>query len=211
MSGESKLNKIFVGNVPFTCSREEFVNCFKNLNGFINADVKRRHNSDCTRGFGFVEFDNDCTAEELLSSEDDFVLGDRVLRFARYSKSNDSTNSNNCKVFINNIKIDIDSDHLKKILEENFGEVSSCHLSKRGDNLIGFATFKDNISYKKAINIQLEEFTINAYKKESKKNNLHNNDRLQTLYREGFTAGELVGYQNGYKDGVRDAKNGKLK
>ena len=34
--------KIFVGNVPYECSNEEFRECFRDMNGYITADVKRK-------------------------------------------------------------------------------------------------------------------------------------------------------------------------
>ena len=48
--------KIFVGNVPFQCSKEEFTDCFNKYKGFLDADIVNRFNSENCRGFGFVTF-----------------------------------------------------------------------------------------------------------------------------------------------------------
>ena len=36
--------KIFVGNVPFQCIEEEFKECFKDIPGFVDAEIVTRHN-----------------------------------------------------------------------------------------------------------------------------------------------------------------------
>ena len=40
MSEKQLSNKVFVGNVPFQCTRDEFQECFKSLEGFETADLK---------------------------------------------------------------------------------------------------------------------------------------------------------------------------
>jgi RNA recognition motif-containing protein len=77
--------KVFVGNVPFNCTQEEFQNCFSNVPGYKNADVIRRYNSNFSRGFGFITFNSDSDATALLSSHDNIILKDRTLRLSRYS------------------------------------------------------------------------------------------------------------------------------
>src|SRR5437870_11420355 len=31
--------KIFVGNIPYQCTQEEFEKCFQNINGFMKAEI----------------------------------------------------------------------------------------------------------------------------------------------------------------------------
>ncbi len=82
-------NKVFVGNVPFQCTREEFQESFMKMDGFVNADIIRRYKSKLSRGFGFVVFSTREHAEKLLNDRN-VHFKDRVLRFSPYSMKHHS-------------------------------------------------------------------------------------------------------------------------
>lgn len=75
--------KVFVGNVPFDCTQEEFNSAFENIEGFIKADIVTKINSEQSRGFGFVVLDSRDNASKLIE-RDDIILKDRILRFTEY-------------------------------------------------------------------------------------------------------------------------------
>lgn len=76
--------KVFVGNVPFKCTKKEFINCFKNYDGFINADIIHQYNSNKSRGFGFICFDSPNNANKFINNQSNIILKDRILRFSKY-------------------------------------------------------------------------------------------------------------------------------
>ena len=81
--------KIFVGNVPFDCSKDEFSECFKNMAGFIKAEIIYKNSASVTkisRGFGFVTFETPEHAKILLDDYDKncIMFKDRKLRFTQY-------------------------------------------------------------------------------------------------------------------------------
>lgn len=84
---EPNVCKVFVGNVPFQCSQEEFNECFEKMTGFIKAEIVYKMNMSTSRGFGFVTFNSQENAKKLI--ENNFVvLKDRTLRFTEYSTKN---------------------------------------------------------------------------------------------------------------------------
>lgn len=82
----TELCKLFVGNVPFNCNSYDFQKCFEHMIGFIKAEVIYNHNSNLSRGFGFVLFDSYENASKLLFSNN-IMINNRTLRFTEYNNS----------------------------------------------------------------------------------------------------------------------------
>jgi hypothetical protein len=184
-------DKVFVGNVPFQCTREEFIECFKNIPGYTNADIIKRYRSKFSRGFGFVEFDNHMCAAELIK-EKNIKLKNRVLRFTKYDtlpkqqfpKQQFPKQQFPKQQFLKQQfpKQQFPKQQFPKqqFLKQQFPK------QQFPKQLISKTELYDN-------NIQ-KPFKSNQIK--SKKYNDH-----QTAYREGFNAGHIVGYQQGYQYG----------
>jgi RNA recognition motif-containing protein len=66
--------KIFVGNVPFDCTNDEFKEPFKNIEGCTLAELVNRSNNSNTRGFGFLTFENSEYANNFLNLKEKITL-----------------------------------------------------------------------------------------------------------------------------------------
>lgn len=86
--------KVFVGNVPFNCTQEEFDQCFENVSGIYKADIVRGH-KDISRGIGFVTM-NTVDGADLLRRRTDIKCKGRALRFYAYQ-------NNTCKGTMENV------------------------------------------------------------------------------------------------------------
>jgi RNA recognition motif-containing protein len=98
--------KVFVGNVPFSYNIKDFNECFKNVTGFIKAEIICKPNSDISRGFGFVTLNNEENARKLIGRTD-IYFKDRILRFTEYyfqDKNNVQKNTISTKFIINTNK-----------------------------------------------------------------------------------------------------------
>lgn len=131
---ESNTCKIFVGNVPFQCTQNEFSKCFESIPGFIKAEIIIGPNINTSRGFGFVTFDSRISAFGLLQNTTNIECKDRTLRFTEYNSVNNKHNlliknkkevfndvkTNNNKYFIsvNGITNDMTRDTIKKMFEK---------------------------------------------------------------------------------------------
>ena len=77
--------KVFVGNVPFECTDKDFINPFKDMDGFVDAKVIRHPKSlTSTRGFGFVCFEKQEHIDNLLKNT--IKINDREVRISNYEK-----------------------------------------------------------------------------------------------------------------------------
>jgi len=79
---ERETTKLFVGNVPFKCTLDEFREVFQDLDGFKNAELIQRGKSNLTRGFGVVEFNSADYLDDHCDRE--YELKGRTLRVTRY-------------------------------------------------------------------------------------------------------------------------------
>ena len=99
---DENICKLFVGNIPYNCTEIDFNKCFKNIDGFIEGCiVKKKNNTDFSRGFGFVTMKTSYNADKLKNRKD-IKLKDRYLRFTTYNNNN---NNNNIVSNINNFNI----------------------------------------------------------------------------------------------------------
>ena len=227
--GDINVNKVFVGNVPYQCTREEFQDCFKDMEGFINADIIRRYKSKLTRGFGFVVFETKEQSATIMKN-DTIELKDRFLRFSEYSfdKTEQTKEGKVYQVFVNNLKAETTEKQFNEALS-HYGNLSSSIVTSKNDKTFGVATFELLENYKNAlyetvtINDTIVELVpyidnhkkyqkFNKYKSQRKfsdnfnkfnsQNNHFSNCLPRDVYREGFKAGHIVGFEEGLAQGL---------
>jgi RNA recognition motif-containing protein len=99
----TNLCKVFVGNVPFQCTQQEFRECFESMQGFIKAEVINKINTLASRGFGFVTFDSHESATALIESSS-IVCKDRILRFTKYGFHSNSESLPHSSLVETNLK-----------------------------------------------------------------------------------------------------------
>jgi RNA recognition motif-containing protein len=158
-----KAYKMFVGNVPYLCTDEEFVECFKNYNGYLSADVVRKPNSKFSRGFGFVTFVNKTDGDELMKLDGGMTLKGRVLRFSSYETEKEVKNY---LVFVRGVTPEMTADDLKSALEE-YGTVTEVTLNcnretgkPTGSASVGFSSLDEMRKALNARNKSVDDMTM---------------------------------------------------
>lgn len=121
--------KIFVGNVPFQCIDDEFKECFKDVPGFVSAEIVTRHNSPYSRGFGFITVRTKNDAKKLIQ-RNDIMFKDRILRFTEYNFQDKIKVPKQQKnyLFVKNIPKDMTREQLKNIFSTK-GIVGACFIN----------------------------------------------------------------------------------
>lgn len=196
-------NKIFVGNVPFQCTKDEFMKCFETMEGFVDADIIRRFRSKLSRGFGFVVFDNEDSAKKLLESEP-IKLRDRELRFSVYSvEKNNKFSKPDHQVFIKDLEEGETSDDLREKLN-CYNDIISCIVSSRNGKTYGVVGFKTQESYQDLLDrCSRSDVELNVTPYRRKVTHSRRINDPQSAYREGFRAGHTIGF----KEGMLEATN----
>lgn len=213
MNEDIEKYKIFVGNVPYTCTKKEFISCFKQFDGFVDAEVIKKNDSNTTKGYGFVIFNNQEQMNNVLNSKM-ITLKNRKLRINKYDPYRNNVN-NIYKVFLKNVPCNCTEDEIIKYFS-NFGHVVHCYINTK-DTTIGIynsaiLSYDSEKSYYNAL--KNKEVIINSnvikvfpYQKKFSRHTVRkNNIEASNAYNIGFEAGKLVGYEEGriigYKEGL---------
>ena len=191
--------KVFVGNIPFNCTTEQFQNCFNQLEGYVTADVIRRFNSHLSRGFGFVVFSTPEQAQALLNSSNPVELDDRPFRYSEYRDNSDR--SRVFKIFVDNLESGTTDEDLKDaFVSENEGNVLSTFVNCNGNKTTGvvmvdthelFKGFLDNPPLLDGVPLNVKPFRRQNRSKDPR-----------TIHKNGYQAGYVVGFQAGLQKGL---------
>jgi len=122
MSSSAKVDcKIFVGNVPFDCNNIDFRECFKNVDGYVIADLINM------RGFGFVELQNSYYRDLILNGSNSFFIRNRKLRLSVYDNSNKTTIETSSFIKLEQISSKITREDIQNEFS-NFCKVGKCFI-----------------------------------------------------------------------------------
>lgn len=189
--------KVFVGNVPFNCTSEEFQGIFKNMTGYVNCELFMRQDKKMSRGSGYVTFGNESNAETLFKNG--MTFKDRELRFSAYQENKKETTQHTFKLFVRNIPETMKREELVKIFSK-YGRVGMCRISHdpTTGNPRGFGTVElfNKDSFKQLLTQKTVEhgghvLNVYSFKTRSKTQPTAN------LFKAGFERGRLLGFQEG--------------
>lgn len=76
------MSKLYVGNLPWTCTEEDLENFFSSFGAVQSATIVTDRETGRSRGFGFVEMESD-NVDEVIQSADGQELNGRNLRVDR--------------------------------------------------------------------------------------------------------------------------------
>ncbi|MBN1884728.1 MAG: RNA-binding protein [Candidatus Krumholzibacteriota bacterium] len=80
---------IYVGNLPFNTTDDQLGDVFRPYGSVSSARVIRDRMTDRSRGFGFVEMDNDDEAEKAIAETNGKEMDGRQLRVSEARPRND--------------------------------------------------------------------------------------------------------------------------
>lgn len=205
--------KIFVGNVPFQCTKDEFIECFKTFKGFIDGDIINKYNSNNSRGFGFIKFDVSENTDNFLNAKVQINLKGRNLRFTKYMPLEKKViNGKFCDknfIFIKNVPKNYKPNDIKTIFEK-YGYIGSCFINtdiNTGDSkgtavveILDSTIFKNLLQEKYIILDEDNSLQLSKWKQKIKIKKQNNID-IKDVYRLAFNAGRNMGFFEGIKIG----------
>jgi RNA recognition motif-containing protein len=74
------MTNLFVGNLPFTTGSPELEELFTQYGAVSRAQVITDRDTGRSRGFGFVEMDNDDEAQQAIEALDGSEVGGRQIK-----------------------------------------------------------------------------------------------------------------------------------
>ena len=196
--------KIFVGNVPYQCTQEEFTIFFQNIDGFIKAEIITVHKTNMSRGFGFVTMRSLCDAENLKHREDILFKG-RTLRFTSYHNDNLKPMMENINnyIFVDGIPYGKNRDWLRDcfVAYEPIGKCFVAMNHETGDmKNNGVIEIIDDIKYKSALAKKQHEIngaTLDTFKYKTKPSHVFEfMDNLASSQLHTHNTGQINVYNN---------------
>lgn len=133
--------KIFVSNVSYQATDEDFVRCFGGTDGLTSATILKRYNSIYSKGYGILEFNDKTNRDKIMESRIE-LLG-RLLKFSYYDENKRNNDGRIYKIFVLHPTNDTTDDFLKKVFSK-YGEIKLCYTRTdyKGHkySIIGFGT-----------------------------------------------------------------------
>ena len=119
-------NKIFVKNVSFQCTKEDFQKCFSVMQGYVDSFMATKYNSVLSKGFGVITFDSEEIAKKMLNKN--ISLFDRELQFNLFESNKNNANGEkkyekSFKIYVAHPSDDMADDELKNVFAQ-FGTVN---------------------------------------------------------------------------------------
>lgn len=73
------MTKLYVGNLPYTTSEDDLKDLFKDYGTVLSATLISDRATGRSKGFGFVELEDDSKAQEAITALDKTNMGDRTI------------------------------------------------------------------------------------------------------------------------------------
>ena len=129
--------KIFVKNLPYSTTDEQFREFFSKFGDIVKAEIRKRQDGS-SKGVGFVEFSNmDDKKKAMEARSEDLTIGERILdvREARADTGLDSRT-----IFIGNISYKTTGEMLKKFFLDTCPEIKGdFKINIKSNNRGGYA------------------------------------------------------------------------
>ncbi|KAF2294743.1 hypothetical protein GH714_015931 [Hevea brasiliensis] len=145
---KSGAGNIFIKNLDKAIDHKGLHDTFSAFGNILSCKVATDFSGQ-SKGYGFVQFDNEESAQKAVEKLNGMLLNDKqvyvgpFLRKQERENANDKTRFNN--VFVKNLSEAITEDELKKIFGE-FGTITSAVLMRDGDGktkCFGFVNFEN--------------------------------------------------------------------
>lgn len=206
---EDNAAKVFVGNVPFDCSSEEFTECFASLEGFKEANIIKRTRSDnsrgypsnLSRGFGFVVFESPEQADKLLQRTD-MRIKDRDLRFSHYNKEQNGERVHKFKGVLRNLDPDWNEETIRNTFIDFSTEVVIKNMASGGR--LALVSFNNRDDLRKALSMCYKIGDVDVQLLPDRRRRPPHNDTSN------FMARYDMGFRAGYNAGLSVANQRRL-
>lgn len=73
------MTKLYIGNLPYSTTEDELKTIFAEYGTVLSATLITDRDSGRSKGFGFVELEDDAKAQEAITALDKSALGDRTI------------------------------------------------------------------------------------------------------------------------------------
>ena len=73
------MTKLYIGNLPYTTTEDDLKTLFADYGTVLSATLITDRDSGRSKGFGFVELEDDAKAAEAITALDKSAMGERTI------------------------------------------------------------------------------------------------------------------------------------
>ena len=195
--------KIFVKNIPFTTTDEQFQDFFSKFGPITKAEIRKKENGN-SMGIGFIEFANMEDKRTVMNmNKEDLVIEGRLLNIR---EARPDTGVDAKTLYVGNIPYKIDEETLRKFFLDTCPDIKGnfkVNIKTKGYAYVEFENDEDLELALKANGQKLEERELKVEKK------LPGNTKRP--YHGGRFPGSMSnrrgGYGRRYENGGRDERD----
>ncbi|XP_076902008.1 polyadenylate-binding protein 2-like, partial [Bidens hawaiensis] len=143
---------LFVKNLDLLVTDMKLEEVFGEFGKTLSCKIAKDVNGK-SKGFGFIQFDSEESANNALKALNGTTLDDKIIYVAKFMKKSERKEPKFTNVYVKNLDLDITENLLKEKFSE-YGNVTSAVIMKDangGSKRFGFVNFESPHSAKKAI------------------------------------------------------------
>ena len=73
------MTKLYIGNLPYTTTEDDLRNLFADYGNVLSVTIITDRDSGRSKGFGFIELEDDAKAQEAITALDKSNMGERTI------------------------------------------------------------------------------------------------------------------------------------
>ncbi|KAI9195321.1 hypothetical protein LWI28_013792 [Acer negundo] len=143
---------IFVKNLDTSIDNRKLNKLFSKFGYILSCKVAVEENGK-SKGYGFVQFENEESANTAIENLDGSILEGKSLYVAHFIKKFERTQVSFTNVYVKNLKPDVTEGWLEEKFSK-FGNITSLHISKDSNGVsrgFGFVNFENPEDAKRAV------------------------------------------------------------
>ncbi|XP_010540373.1 PREDICTED: polyadenylate-binding protein 2-like [Tarenaya hassleriana] len=143
---KSGFGNIFIKNLDKSIDNKAMYDTFSSFGNILSCKVATDSSGE-SKGYGFVQFDNEESAQTAIDKLNGMLMNDKQVFVGRFLRRNDRENTSEGakfnNVFVKNLSESTTDDDLKKVFGE-YGSITSAVVMRNGDGkskCFGFVNF----------------------------------------------------------------------
>lgn len=191
--------KLFIRNIPYTCTEETLNTVLQSVNGYISSSINKDRNSGNSRGNGVIVFDSQENGFAFLNNNN-VIIDNRRIKFFKFINTQNKPNT----LFVTGLEKGTSSQDLRKTFIDKYGNIGRCYVkhNHHSDKTIATIDVKNIDCFDDALQdttIFHGDVELHMKRFIDKKSNIkipQGLDKItkRNVYIEGFNAGRKYGF-----------------
>ena len=158
-SGKNDKRTLFVNNLPFDVKKEQIKLLFKDFGNILDIRIIYNPHTQKPRGYGYVEFEEENTIDEIINSDKKFEINGRKIMVSKSISVEKLRNAIKYVLHISNLNFKVKEKDIEELISKYIDkekDLKKIFLCKDEDDKFkgyGFIEFKNKESFDKILKL----------------------------------------------------------